>query len=32
MNYLAVVILIVFGFTGFTMAPKIREDETKVGS
>ena len=32
MNYLSVVILIVFGFTKFTMAPKIREDETRVGS
>jgi NhaC family Na+:H+ antiporter len=32
MNYAAVLILIVFGFTNFTMAPKIREDETKIGS
>ncbi|MFH1941089.1 MAG: Na+/H+ antiporter NhaC [bacterium] len=32
MNYLSVVILIIFGFTKFTMAPKIREDETQVGS
>jgi len=32
MNYAAVVILVIFGFTGFTMAPKIREDETQVGS
>jgi NhaC family Na+:H+ antiporter len=32
MNYAAVVILIIFGFTGFTMAPKIREDETQIGS
>jgi NhaC family Na+:H+ antiporter len=32
MNYTAVVILIIFGFTGFTMAPKIREDETQIGS
>jgi len=32
MNYLSVIILIVFGFTGFTMAKKIREDETHVGS
>ncbi len=32
MNYAAVVILAVFGFTGFTMAPKIREDETQIGS
>jgi NhaC family Na+:H+ antiporter len=32
MNYTAVVILAIFGFTGFTMAPKIREDETQIGS
>jgi len=32
MNYTAVVILAVFGFTKFTMAPKIREDETQIGS
>jgi NhaC family Na+:H+ antiporter len=32
MNYLAVVILAVFGFTKWTMAPKIREDETQIGS
>jgi NhaC family Na+:H+ antiporter len=32
MNYAAVVILIIFGFTGFTMAPKVREDETQIGS
>jgi NhaC family Na+:H+ antiporter len=32
MNYAAVVILAIFGFTGFTMAPKIREDETQIGS
>jgi len=32
MNYASVFILIVFGFTGFTMAPKIREDETQIGS
>jgi len=32
MNYAAVVILAVFGFTKFTMAPKIREDETQIGS
>ncbi|MDZ7378506.1 MAG: Na+/H+ antiporter NhaC [candidate division KSB1 bacterium] len=31
-NYAAVLILLVFGFTGFTMAPKVREDETQVGS
>ena len=32
MNYAAVVILAVFGFTNFTMAPKIRDDETQIGS
>jgi len=32
MNYAAVIILALFGFTGFTMAPKIREDETQIGS
>ncbi len=32
MNYIAVIILAVFGFTKFTMAPKIREDETQIGS
>jgi NhaC family Na+:H+ antiporter len=32
MNYTAVVILAIFGFTKFTMAPKIRDDETQIGS
>lgn len=32
MNYTAVVILAIFGFTKFFMAPKIREDETQIGS
>lgn len=32
MNYTAVIILAVFGFTKFTMAPKIRDDETQIGS
>jgi Na+:H+ antiporter, NhaC family len=32
MNYIAVVILAVFGFTNFSMAPRIREDETQIGS
>lgn len=32
MNYASVVILALFGFTKFTMAPKIREDETQIGS
>ncbi len=32
MNYTAVVILAIFGFTGFTMAPRRRDDETQIGS
>lgn len=32
MNYAAVIILAIFGFTKFTMAPRIREDETHIGS
>ena len=32
MNYASVVILAIYGFTKFTMAPKIREDETQIGS
>ena len=32
MNYAAVAILAVYGFTKFTMAPRIREDETQIGS
>ncbi|MFQ6109233.1 MAG: Na+/H+ antiporter NhaC [Candidatus Aminicenantales bacterium] len=32
MNYAAVLILALYGFTKFTMAPKIREDETQIGS
>ncbi len=32
MNYVAVIILAGFVFTKFTMAPKIREDETQIGS
>lgn len=32
MNYTAVVILAIFGFTKFSMAPKIRDDETQAGS
>jgi Na+:H+ antiporter, NhaC family len=32
MNYLSVVVLAVFGLTGFTMAPRVREDETQAGS
>lgn len=32
MNYAAVAILALYGFTRFTMAPKIREDETQIGS
>jgi len=32
MNYASVIILAVFGFTKITMAPRIREDETQIGS
>ncbi len=32
MNYVSVIILAIFGFSGFTMAPRIREDETQIGS
>jgi NhaC family Na+:H+ antiporter len=32
MNYASVIILAIYGFTKFTMAPKIREDETQIGS
>jgi NhaC family Na+:H+ antiporter len=32
MNYLAVVILAIFGFTKWTMTTKIRDDETQIGS
>ena len=32
MNYTAVIFLALFGFTKFTMAPKIRRDETQIGS
>ncbi len=31
-NWAAIFILATFGYTGFTMAPKIREDETQAGS
>ena len=31
-NWLAIVILAIYGFTRFTMAPKIRDDETQAGS
>jgi NhaC family Na+:H+ antiporter len=31
-NWAAVFILAVFGFTGFRMAPKVRDDETQAGS
>ena len=31
-NWLAIVILAVYGFTKFTMAPKVRDDETQAGS
>ena len=32
MNYVSVVILAIYGFTKFTMAPRVREDETQAGS
>ena len=32
MNYLSVLLLLLYGFTGFTMAPRTREDETQIGS
>src|SRR5512138_849689 len=32
MNYLSVGVLILFGFTGWTMAPRKRDDETQAGS
>jgi len=31
-NYLAIVILALYGVTKFTMAPKVQEDETQAGS
>jgi NhaC family Na+:H+ antiporter len=32
MNYLSVAILALFGFTKWTMAPRVRDDETQPGS
>jgi len=32
MNYTGFIFAIIFGFTGFAIAPKIREDETQEGS
>ena len=32
MNYLSVGVLLLYGATGFTMAPKVRDDETRIGS
>jgi NhaC family Na+:H+ antiporter len=32
MNYLSVVMLVIFGFTKWTMAPRVRDDETQPGS
>jgi NhaC family Na+:H+ antiporter len=32
MNYVSVIILAIYGFTKFTMAPRVREDETQAGS
>ena len=31
-NYAAIAILAVYGYTGFTMAPRTRDDETQAGS
>jgi len=31
-NYGAIMILAAYGFTGFTMSPRIRDDETQAGS
>jgi hypothetical protein len=32
MNYASVVVLVIYGLTGFTMAPRKRQDETQIGS
>jgi Na+:H+ antiporter, NhaC family len=32
MNYLGFVLALVYGFTGFAIAPRIRDDETNAGS
>lgn len=32
MNYFSVLLLVLYGFTGFTMARRTREDETQIGS
>ncbi len=32
MNYLSVGMLVLFGFTGWTMSPRVRDDETQAGS
>ena len=32
MNYASVALLALYGVTGFTMAPRVREDETQAGS
>jgi NhaC family Na+:H+ antiporter len=32
MNYVSVLVLILYGFTGFTMAPRVHDDETQIGS
>ncbi len=31
-NWAAIIILTVFGYSGFSMAPRVREDETQAGS
>jgi NhaC family Na+:H+ antiporter len=32
MNYTSVIVLVIYGITGFTMAPRINDDETQIGS
>jgi Na+:H+ antiporter, NhaC family len=32
MNWLSVLVLVAFGFTGITMARRVRDDETQIGS
>ena len=32
MNYFSVLLLVLYGCTGFTMARRTREDETQIGS
>jgi NhaC family Na+:H+ antiporter len=32
MNYFSVLLLVLYGFTGFSMARRTRDDETQIGS